>query len=305
MAPVSQTLGTGFLWQIICQIPEQAVDPIEEYLRQYCGAVSAAAGVKDTVWRVEGLTDVEPDRATIERGATALARDLGFDAPTFIYDMRPPIDWLAENMASFPPVRHGRYFVHGTHFDDALPGGVIPLHLDAGTAFGSGEHPSTAGCLLALDRLARKFRFSHPLDVGCGSGILALAVAKTWRVPVLASDIDPESVAVTRANARQNQVADLVRAVESNGYKHRDIIRARPYDLVTANILARPLTRLARDLARVTAQGSIAIISGVVERDAPWMVRVHRQVGFHLLNHTVIKGWATLVLGNGRHAASK
>ncbi len=296
MAPSSLTWGNGFLWQIACRVPEHSVDPFEEYLRRYCGAVSAVTGVTDTLWRIEGLTDVEPDRDAVERGARALARDLGLDVPAFIYDLRPPINWLAENLASFPPVRHGRYFVHGSHFGGPVPGGAVPLQLDAGTAFGSGEHPTTGGCLLALDRLARKYRFVRPLDVGCGSGILTLAMAKTWRVPVLASDIDLESVVVTRANARRNQVAKLVRAVESDGYKHRDILRGGPYDLVTANILARPLAKLANDLSHVIAPGGVAIISGVVERDAAWMSRVHRLVGFHLLRHTIIKGWSTLVM---------
>ncbi|NQV43477.1 MAG: 50S ribosomal protein L11 methyltransferase [Rhodospirillales bacterium] len=297
---ISAPYGTGFLWQIVCKVSAAAVEPFEEYLRRYCGAVSATAGVKDTLWRIEGLTDVEPDREIIERGARALARDIGLDVPTFVYDLRPPVNWLAENLASFPPVRHGRYFIHGTHFNEPLPGGVTPLQLDAGTAFGSGEHPTTAGCLLVLDRLAKEFRFARPLDVGCGSGILAIAAAKTWGAPVLASDIDPESVAVTRANAKQNNVAHLIQAVESNGYKHRNIFRGGPFDLVTANILARPLAKLARDLGRVIAPGGIAILSGVVERDAAWMIRVHRLVGFHLLNHTVIKGWSTLVLEKRR-----
>ncbi|MBC8242170.1 MAG: 50S ribosomal protein L11 methyltransferase [Alphaproteobacteria bacterium] len=288
--------GNGFLWQITCRVPTQGVDLFEEYLRHYCGAVSATAGVNDSLWRIEGLTDVEPDRAAVERGARALVRDLDLDAPTFIYDLRPPINWLAENLASFPPVRHGRYFVHGSHFDEPVPGGVIPLQLDAGTAFGSGEHPTTGGCLLALDRLARKYRFTRPLDVGCGPGILTMAMAKTWGAPVLASDIDLESVVVTRANARQNQITHLVHAVESDGYRHRKILRGGPYDLVTANILARPLAKLAYDLGRVIAPGGIAIVSGVVERDAAWMIKVHRLVGLHLLRHTVIKGWSTLVM---------
>lgn len=287
--------GTSFMWQISCQVPESAADAFEEYLRRYCGAVSAIAGVNDVSWRLEGLTDVEPDRAAVERGAEALARDIGHDPPKFVYDLRPPINWLAENLASFPPVRHGRFFVHGTHHEEALPGGVIPLVLDAGTAFGSGEHPTTGGCLLAIDRLAKVFNFARPLDVGCGSGILALAMAKTWRVPVLASDIDPESVIVTRKNAAQNRVTHLIQAVESNGYKHRLIKTRGPYDLVTANILARPLAKLARDLGRLTMSGGVAILSGVVERDAAWMIRVHRLVGFHLLSHTVTKGWSTLV----------
>lgn len=287
--------GNGFMWQIACKVPADAVDPFEDYLRRYCGAVSAMAGVNDSLWKLEGLTEVEPDRAAVERGAEALARDIGVDAPSFIYDLRPPINWLAENLAAFPPVRHGRYFVHGSHYEETLPGGVIPLKLDAGTAFGSGEHPTTGGCLIALDRLARKFRFAKPMDVGCGSGILAIAMAKTWGVPVLASDIDPESVIVTKQNASRNQVGHLVSAVESNGYKHREIMTRGPFDLVTANILARPLAKLARDLGRLTMPGGVAIVSGVVERDAAWMIKVHRMVGFHLLSHTVTKGWSALV----------
>lgn len=290
------TGGNGFLWQIACYVPKHAVDPFEEYLRTYCGAVSAMAGVKDAQWRLEGLTDVEPDKDAVERGATALARDIGLKAPTFIYDLRPPINWLAENLASFPPVHHGRYFIHGTHFDGAIPGGAVPLHLDAGTAFGSGEHPTTEGCLKELDKLARRYKFTRPLDVGCGSGILSIAMAKTWNAPVLSSDIDPESVAVTAFNAKQNKVARLVRTVISNGYGHRAICHGGPFDLVTANILARPLAKMARDLSRVIAPGGVAILSGVVERDASWMIKTHRQVGFHLLRHAVIKGWSTLVL---------
>lgn len=288
--------GTGFLWQIACRVPEDAVEPFEDYLRRYCGAVSAVAGVNDSSWKIEGLTDVEPDRAAVERGAEALARDIGLDTPKFIYDLRPPINWLAENLASFPPVRHGRYFIHGTHYDSPLPDGVIALKLDAGTAFGSGEHPTTGGCLMALDRLARQFKFARALDVGCGSGVLALAMAKTWGKSVLASDIDPESVFVTRQNAKQNQVGHLLSVVESNGYKHRKIKNHAPYDLITANILARPLTKLARDLGRLMMPGGVAIVSGIVERDAAWMIRVHRMVGFHLLFHTTTKGWSTLVL---------
>lgn len=286
----------GFLWCIQCRVPKGAVDVFEDYLRRHCAAVSSIIGVNDAEWVLEGLTEVEPDRQSVERGARALARDTGFDEPSFKYDLVPPINWVAENLASFPPVRWKRYFIHGSHHDEPIPGGVIPLQLDAGTAFGSGEHPTTGGCLLALHKLAKRHRFKRPLDVGCGSGILAIAVAKTWGAPVLATDIDPESVNVTRTNAHLNQVGDLVSATVSDGYKNRRIARNGPYDLITSNILARPLAKMSKDLGQYLEPGGFAVISGVVERDAQWMVTVHRLVGLHLVEHTVVKGWSTIVL---------
>ncbi|MBT4890990.1 MAG: methyltransferase [Rhodospirillales bacterium] len=289
----------GFLWQIVCKVPAEAADLFEEYLRQFCFTVSSSAKVDSNIWSVEGFSEAEPDREIIERGARALANDTGFEAPSFLYDLQPPINWLAENLASFPPIRWERYFVHGSHYEDAIPSGVTPLVLNAGTAFGSGEHPTTGGCLLALDRLARHKQFKRPLDVGCGSGILSIAAAKTWNVPVLAADIDPESVLVTKANAKLNQVDDLIQSVCSDGYKHRRISTSGSYDLITANILARPLAKLAKDLSHALAKGGTAVISGIIERDIPWMVRVHRMTGLHLVEKTALKGWATLVLEKG------
>ncbi len=285
----------GFLWQVSCSLPPEAADLFEEYLRQHCSSVSSMAGVKDTLWRIEGLLESEPDRDVIERGARALARDTGFEAPTFVYDMRPPVNWLAENLLAFPPVRWKQYFIHGSHYDEPLPCGATALKLDAGTAFGSGEHATTGGCLLALDKLARKHRFERMLDVGCGSGILSIAMAKTWNGSVLAVDIDPESVIVTARNARNNQVGAQLRALESDGYKNREIALSGPYDLITANILARPLARMANDLHNALVPGGIAVISGIIIRDAPWMINVHRMVGMHLVEQVNVKGWAALV----------
>ncbi len=293
---LGKTLGNhGFLWQILCSVPEPAVDDFEEYLRRFCFTVSSTAKVDDTVWRIEGLSEAEPDRVTIVRGARVLANDLGFAAPSFLFDLQPPINWEAENLATFPPIRWQRYFIHGSHYIDPIPAGLIPLILNAGTAFGSGEHPTTGGCLLALDRLARKRSFQAPLDMGCGSGILSIAAAKTWHVAVLSSDIDPVSVHVTRDNARLNQIAHLISSVCSDGYRHRKIADMGPYDLILANILARPLAKLSRDLNRYLMPGGIAVISGIIERDIAWMVRVHRMSGLFLVEKTVLKGWATLV----------
>ncbi len=289
----------GFLWHSVCSVPEQSVDAFEEYLRQFCFTVSSSAKVDSTIWRVEGISEAEPDRERIARGARALANDLGYETPSFLHDLQPPINWLAENFASFPPIHLKRYYIHGSHFDGAVPTGLIPLVLNAGTAFGSGEHPTTSGCLIALDKLAKHRKFKRPLDVGCGSGILSIAAAKTWGVPVLASDIDPESVLVTKDNARLNKISRLIRSVCSDGYKHREIAQSGPYDLITANILARPLAKLANDLDKYLMRGGIAVISGIIERDIAWMVRIHRITGLQLVEKTVLLGWATLVFKKG------
>ncbi len=295
----------GFLWQISCKVPDPAVDLFEEFLRQFCVSVSSRMGVDDSLWIVDGLSEVEPDRAGVEGRASILANDAGFDTPTFTYDLVPPINWAAENLTAFRPVQWGRYYIHGSHIEPPATGGVIPLKLDAGTAFGSGEHPTTAGCLMALDGLARKRRFYRPLDVGCGSGILALAMAKTWNGPVLCSDIDPEAVRVTTENARLNRVGNRIRAIVSDGYQHRTIIRNGLYDLITSNILARPLIRMTRSLSRVLEPGGIAVISGLVERDAPWLIASYRQVGLRLLQHRAIQGWSTLILSRCQTTSRK
>ncbi|HZU90666.1 MAG TPA: 50S ribosomal protein L11 methyltransferase, partial [Stellaceae bacterium] len=162
-------------------------------------------------------------------------------------------DWLAQNQLAFPPLSIGRFFVYGSHYRGKIPTGRIGILVDAATAFGTGEHASTRGCLLALADLAKRRRCRRPLDVGTGTGILAIAAAKRLRRRVLASDIDASAVALARRNARRNGVAGLVRVQAAPGYRDRTIKKGR-YDLVLSNILARPLALMARDLARVLAE---------------------------------------------------
>ncbi len=190
-------------------------------------------------------------------------------------------NWLAANLAQFPSFGIGRFFVYGSHITERVPIGRIGLLVDAGTAFGSGRHASTAGCLTALDDLSRR-RFRRPLDMGCGSGILAIAIAKLWRAPVLAADADGEAVAVTRQNARLNGVGDRVRAIRADGYHAPGIRAARPFDLIVCNILARPIKRMAAGLARGLQPGGVAVLSGFLERDAGGVLFAHRASGLRL-----------------------
>jgi ribosomal protein L11 methyltransferase len=211
----------------------------------------------------------------------------------------PDRDWVAENQLAFPPVRIGRFFVYGSHRRGPVPAGAIGILLDAATAFGTGEHPSTRGCLLALEALARCGAIRHPLDIGAGTGILAIAAAKLLRHAVVARDIDFGSVKVARHNIARNGVASLVRAGQGPGYRG-GALRRQGYDLILANILARPLALMAGDLARHLAPGGHAVLSGLLRRQEPIVLAPHRGLGLALERRIVIDGWSTLILRSGR-----
>jgi len=287
-----------FLWRMEVIVPGAASEAVAALFDTQCMALSLFETVEDSdEWRIEGFCGAEPDRVALERDVVNICSRAGV-APlgTLRCELVPPRDWLAENMAAFPPVRIGRYFIHGSDFTEQPPAAAVPIKLDPGTAFGSGEHASTAGCLAMIERLAKQTRISHPLDMGCGSGILSIAMAKTWRVPVLASDIDDEAERVTRFNARRNGVGPLVRAVSGPGYRTRAVGRAAPYDLIVANILARPLISMAGDLARHLAPGGWAVLSGLLERDGRRVLAAHQAHGLRLVHWIPRDGWLTLAL---------
>ena len=181
----NKTIPATFLWRIEIRVPRAAVGDFEAALEPRCASVSSFMLDSDddeSDWRIEGFTGAEPDREALARLFAKTAGTCGIETPKAKIQLVPPTDWLAENLIDFPPRRIGRYFIHGSHDsqgEGAPPAGSVVITLDAGAAFGSGEHPSTAGCLMALDRLARGRSFRRPLDMGCGSGILTLAMAGT------------------------------------------------------------------------------------------------------------------------------
>src|SRR6201996_6873179 len=165
----------------------------------------------------------------------------------------PDQDWIRLSQEGLPPVRAGRFFVYGAHDAGQVPHGVIPMRIEAGLAFGTGHHETTALCLAVLSDLARARAYRNVLDLGCGTGLLAIGAAKLWKRPVLASDIDPVAIEVTDENARGNGVAPLIRAVVADGLSNPSLAAAAPYDLIIANILASPLTRLAPQIVGALA----------------------------------------------------
>jgi ribosomal protein L11 methyltransferase len=208
----------------------------------------------------------------------------------------PDVDWIKLSQEGLPPVRAGRFFVYGAHDAGTVPHGVIPIRIEAGLAFGTGHHETTALCLRVLSDLSRKRRFDNVLDLGCGTGLLAIGAAKLWRKQVLASDIDAVAVEVTKENARANGVAPMIHALTADGLTHPALANGAPYDLIIANILAGPLTRLAPQIARALAPGGIAVLSGLLEWQENMVVSFYRPHGLILRGTRRESHWSALTL---------
>ncbi len=206
------------------------------------------------------------------------------------------MDWVRQSLEGLGPVTAGRFFLYGSHDRQRRRAGGIALEIDAGTAFGTGHHGTTEGCLVALDRILKQRRPASILDVGCGTGVLAIAAARATLRPALASDIDPEAVRVTLDNARHNGAGALVRTFTAGGLRHQAIAAAAPYDLIFANILARPLVALAQGLAQALEPGGDLVLSGITRDQGRWILATYRNRG--LVPRAVIaKGnWVTLWL---------
>jgi ribosomal protein L11 methyltransferase len=290
------------VWRVLLMCPAEITAVAEALLAGAYGTVSVFPAGEQTC-RLEGLSTLEPDRSALEIGLALAAASAGVPPPEVTIEELPDRDWLAENRERFAPFRIGRFVIQQPDDATPTPPGAIPLRMEAALAFGSGRHGSTEGCLRALELLARR-PTRRVLDVGCGSGILAIAAAKLWHRPVLATDLDPRAVVVARANARLNSVGHVVRVVMANGYRSPMIAAGSPFDLVLCNILARPLKRLASDLRRHLAPGGVAVLAGLLARDGNDVLSAHRAARFTLLRARDYDGWRTLVVQRGRQPAA-
>jgi ribosomal protein L11 methyltransferase len=211
----------------------------------------------------------------------------------------PDKDWVAENQRSFQPFAVGPFWVHPSHNAEGTPAGLLPLRIDAGMAFGTGTHATTRGCLEMLATL-NAADTANAVDVGCGSGILAIAMAKLWRRPVIGGDNDAEAVEVARENAVLNGVGELCRFVHAIGLRHDELQARRPYDLIVANILAGPLIELSDSFSAAVRPGGRALLSGLLEEQAGDIVSVYERWGFDLVRHIDLETggatWRTLLL---------
>jgi ribosomal protein L11 methyltransferase len=293
--------ATAACYRLSLRVPRAALSLIELALEGLGGALvvggpEEGAPEKDGRVSLDLFLDARPDDVELQARMAAAAVAAGIEPPGYSVEPLAEIDWVAESQRGLPAVRAGRFFLHGSHVEGPAPAGAIPLLVEANAAFGTGHHESTFGCLLALSRLAKQRRFHRILDMGAGSGVLAMAAAKLWRVPVLAVEMDRPSVQVAGANARINGLGAAITFLEAAGYRHSLVSRRGPYELIVANILAEPLIAMAGDLRRHLAPGGYAVLAGLMAAQKKGVVARHRAVGLRLVETLAFGDWVTLVL---------
>lgn len=264
---------------------EELVEPAADAVTQFEEGSGA---------RVEAYYADAVDIADLSARLTAI---LGEPAPALAVEPIPEANWVAISQAALPPVRAGRFVVHGSHDRPRIPLGPGAILVDAGEAFGTAHHATTAGCLLAIDRLTRRRRFRCALDLGCGTGVLAIAIARALPAArVLASDNDAAAVRVVRGNVCANRCAHRVEALVADGVCHPRLRRPGEFDLLVANILAGPLVTLAKHIRRIIAPRGVLVLSGILIKQAATTVAAYRAQGFTLRRLDRRAEWITLTL---------
>ena len=303
------------MWQVVFDLGDAPALEVLEVLEDMALSASIVETESDDdemtiAWRVELMFGHRPDIVALEAEIAGLLAPFELVPSAIELAFLPHENWLSQAAMPRSTLELGRFTIHGAGGADGLQPGRVSLLIEAGMAFGSGEHGSTSGCLLMLDELLQFIRPKTVLDMGCGSAILAIAAAKTLRRQcggaIVASDNDPVAVRVAAENMRQNGVGTRVRAVHAEGYASALIRRAAPYDLIFANILADPLCAMAADLRRHIAPGGHAILAGLLNRQAAMVIDAHEKVGLHLVRRLDLSPWTTLMLrrpGRGRHLA--
>jgi ribosomal protein L11 methyltransferase len=253
---------------------------------------------KNDVWEAS-VYMFRPDEAEIrDRFAALLAADFP-DAPIEREEL-PDIDWIAKSLEGLKPVRAGRFVVHGSHDRGTARSGEIAIEIDAGQAFGTGHHGTTAGCLEVIFNVMRARKVKRVLDLGTGSGVLAIAARKLAPAEVLATDIDPVATRVARENVRLNGIASGIALETAPGFHSTAFGRHGPFDLIIANILARPLMRMAPQLAAQLAPGGDVILSGILASQRWKVLAAYNGVGLSHVRTLWREGWVTIHLDNRR-----
>lgn len=241
-----------------------------------------------SVYAVKNAEDV---KARMEAALAVLP-----DFPPIQIEELPEIDWVAHSLAGLKAVRAGRFFIHGAHERGKHRAGEIPIEIEASLAFGTGHHGTTSGCLEMIGRVLKAERPKNALDLGTGSAVLAIALARLARIPVLATDIDPVAARVAKANVRLNRAGAWVSTVAAPGFHHPVFAERKPFDLIVANILARPLMTLAPAVAHHIAPSGSLILSGILDRQRRAVLAAYVGQGFRHVTTLNRDGWTTLHL---------
>jgi len=273
---------------------EQAFALVDAVMEHGALADTASAHESDEgEWIFEATCATMPDVDAFNEVARQV---LGGAVEFALEPIDPDFDWVARSLEGLQPVSAGGFYIHGGHYTGPVPGGLIGLRIDAAQAFGTGHHETTTGCLEAISLAMKRRKPRHMLDVGTGTGVLAIAMAKRTRLPVVATDIDPVAVQTAAENARINGVVNEVITLEAAGLDHPLIADNAPYDMIVANILAGPLASMAPDMRAISALGGTIILSGILEGQAQRVLSAYRRQGLVLKQRIVKKDWVTLIL---------
>jgi ribosomal protein L11 methyltransferase len=294
--------ASALLWRVAFDVPERAIVAFEAAFGPFALTVTSYALASgrwtpgESPWRLEFLVPTMPDSSAIERTIATVAGQLGIGIGDVAVTPLTEQDWIAAGLAQQPATHIGRFVVRGRHERGIVHPGKIAIEIEAGLAFGTGRHETTAGCLSAIARLARRRRFRRALDLGTGSGVLAIAIAKLGHTPVTAVEIDPVALRVARANVRVNGVAALVTVRDGDRGPARS---RRGYDLIVANILLKPLARMARRFAQQLAPDGRLILAGILIEEEAALIAAYRAQGLALDGRTRRGVWPTLVFRRG------
>jgi ribosomal protein L11 methyltransferase len=275
------------------QTAKRVVDLLTESFFEGQAAIAAFEGPGGG-WNITMLFADAPVEASIRELVGIAAGDEVAQDITF--DTVEAKDWVKATLEQLVPVRAGRFIVHGAHDRSKVPANKIGIEIEAALAFGTGHHGTTRGCLLLLDEVLKAYRPRRVLDVGTGTGVLAIAAAKALRIAVLASDIDPLAVRVAADNARLNGAGDWVETIRATGFSAPEFARRGPFDLALANILANPLKQMATPMARHLAPSALVILSGLLPPQAQGVISAYRARGLVLVRQIQIEGWSSLLL---------
>ena len=271
-------------------VAESDAAAFAELLESVAISVSRFETPNTGLWAIEAICERQPDRGGLQDQTALLAAARGLASPEVTIARLPEVDWVTHVNKIARPIHVGRFLIRGHHHARI---GANDIVADAGLAFGTGEHASTQGCLAAIDLIARWHSPRRILDLGCGTGVLAIACAKTWPARIFAADVDRVAVNTARDNVRTNAVR--MHVVNSMGFANRLVRSFAPYDLIVANILAHPLICLAGDFSRHLASGGIAVISGLIRRQERAVVHAYSCRGLVLRHRVAIDEWHTLV----------
>lgn len=245
-------------------------------------------------WEVGAYFSAMPDKSELALLSSALC------TTNFKISEIPETDWVSKVQRDLKPVGVGRFWVYGSHYRDVVPDGVVPLEIESSMAFGTGHHPTTTGCLAVLDDFAREGReFAAIADIGCGTGVLAMAAAKLWPGVIVATDIDSVAIEVAAANFAANSLSERIKLQTAAGFQHSVHRRVGPYDLVLANLHRDPLLDLVAEFGEFVRKGGTAILSGLLETQARDIVNAYRRLGFMLIESREGNDWATVVFRKG------